>query len=106
MTKTIFLATFGLCCLLSFPSFGQEAIETPQRFGQFYNNPMMNIARNGLNSKFEARLDNQRTSGGFAGSSTFYASFLYKSSARKHKNIYGLYVYNDNEGDFISSTNG
>lgn len=102
MIKTIFLATFGFCFLVSFPSFGQEAIETPQRFGQFYNNPMMNIARNGLNSKIEARLDNQRTSGGFAGSSTSYASFLYNSSTRKHKNIYGFYVYNDNEGDFIS----
>ena len=102
MTKTIFLATFGLFCLFTFHSFGQEAIEMPQRFGQFYNNPMMNIARNGLTSKIEARLDNQRTAGGFAGSSTSYASFLYNNSTRKHKNIYGLYVYNDNEGDFIS----
>ena len=70
--------------------------------GQFYNNPLLNLARNGLDFKFEISLDNQRNVGGFSGVSTSYFNFSYNpKTEKKSKNIYSIYFYNDREGDFL-----
>jgi hypothetical protein len=102
MTRKLILLFVTICSVTSSRLLCQEAIETPQHFGQFYNNPLLNLTRNGLDSKFEISLDNQRNVGGFSGVSTSYFSFFYNSKTEeKSKNIYGVYLYNDREGDFI-----
>lgn len=93
----IFIGAFLFCKNLQ----SQEQIELPQHFGQFYNNPIINIANNGLDSKVDLRMDNQRNTGGFGGVSTSYLSLFYTHTHKKSKNIYGLFFYNDKEGDFL-----
>ena len=106
MTKKLFLlfllvGAFNSSCL-----FGQEVVETPQHFGQFYNNPLLNIARNGLDSKIELNFDNQRNVGRFRGPATSYFSLFIsqktkKRTKRKSKNVYGLYFYDDRQGSIL-----
>jgi len=97
-------AFFILSLTLTFATNGlsQAAIETPVHFGQFYNNPVINLARNGLDSKLEITFDNQRNLGGFAGVSTsYFSAFFNPKTDQSSKNIYGVYFYNDREGDFL-----
>lgn len=108
MTKKIIFLFFTICSVGSIDLFSQESTETPIHFGQFYNNPLLNLSRGGLDSKFELNMDNQRNVGGFSGVSTSYLSFFYYPNYRERsspklnsKNIYGIYFYNDREGDFL-----
>ena len=102
MIKKNLLLFVALSTIVSFELCGQQAIETPQHFGQFYNNPIINIARNGLDSKLEITLDNQSNVGRFNGVSTSYFSLFYTpKSEESSKNTYGIYLYNDKEGDFL-----
>lgn len=107
MTKKNILLFIVLHTAAFLTSFGQEVDETPQHFGQFYNNPLINLSRNGLDSKVEIAFDNQRNIGGFSGVSTSYFGLFFaqqskKRRKRKSKNVYGLYIYDDIEGDLIS----
>ena len=101
LRKTVFFILL-LSIALASNGLSQSAIETPVHFGQFYNNPLINIARNGLETKLEVTFDNQRNVGGFAGVSTSYFSAFFNSKPEQSsKNTYGIYFYNDREGDFL-----
>ena len=109
MTKKAILLFLVVYTLYSTSLFSQEIEETPEHFGQFYNNPLFNLSRGGLDSRYELNFDQQRNVGGFRGVSTSYFSFFYNPNYRKRsspkvnsKNIYGVYFYNDHEGDYIA----
>lgn len=91
-----------ICLLLSFYSVAQVS-ELPVHFGQYFNNPQINPAKGGSDSKIEVYNGNRRNQGGFGGVKTSYASVFFRLKEVKESfHTLGLSFNNDKEGSFIA----
>jgi type IX secretion system PorP/SprF family membrane protein len=77
--------------------------EIPVHFGQYFNNPQLNPAKGGSDSKIEVYNGNRRNQGGFGGIKTSYASIFFRLKEQKESfHTLGLSFNNDREGSFLA----
>lgn len=79
-----------------------QTLETPIHFGQFFNNPLLNIAKEGAYSRVSAKIGTKRNIGSFGNVSTSFLSSNFSFLKQKESNnSLGILFYNDKEGEFI-----
>lgn len=77
--------------------------ELPVHFGQYFNNPQLNPAKGGSDSKLEIYNGNRRNQGGFGGVKTSYASVFFRLKEKNESfHTLGLSFNNDREGSFLT----